>query len=222
MARTGVTGVASAPISDAVRRRDGGLDARVGRATTRPRGGAPPRTRHPAGPESGPARDPGPGRRLRPVPHRPAPRRGRPPPTPDGSGARAPGRRQGRRPSGGRRHRFAPGDRVGIAWLRGTCGACRWCRRGAENLCPDSRTPAGTPTAASPSTPSSRPPTPTRFPTRSTTSAWRRCCAPASSATARCAGRSCRRAGGSASTVSARAPTSPRRSRWHRAPRSTS
>jgi propanol-preferring alcohol dehydrogenase len=30
----------------------------------------------------------------------------------------------------------APGDRVGIAWLRRTCGACHWCRRGAENLCP--------------------------------------------------------------------------------------
>ncbi|MFF0522838.1 zinc-binding alcohol dehydrogenase family protein [Actinomadura nitritigenes] len=30
----------------------------------------------------------------------------------------------------------AAGDRVGVAWLRGTCGACRFCRRGAENLCP--------------------------------------------------------------------------------------
>ncbi|XVQ11860.1 zinc-dependent alcohol dehydrogenase family protein [Spirillospora sp. CA-255316] len=29
-----------------------------------------------------------------------------------------------------------PGDRVGVAWLRGTCGACRFCRRGTENLCP--------------------------------------------------------------------------------------
>ncbi|WP_026415114.1 zinc-dependent alcohol dehydrogenase family protein [Actinomadura oligospora] len=28
-----------------------------------------------------------------------------------------------------------PGDRVGVAWLRGTCGACRFCRRGRENLC---------------------------------------------------------------------------------------
>jgi propanol-preferring alcohol dehydrogenase len=33
----------------------------------------------------------------------------------------------------------AVGDRVGIAWLRGTCGRCRWCRRGAENLCRSSR-----------------------------------------------------------------------------------
>jgi propanol-preferring alcohol dehydrogenase len=31
--------------------------------------------------------------------------------------------------------RFAVGDRIGIAWLRRTCGRCRFCRRGAENLC---------------------------------------------------------------------------------------
>jgi len=35
--------------------------------------------------------------------------------------------------------RFRPGDRVGIAWLRHTCGTCAACGRGAENLCPDSR-----------------------------------------------------------------------------------
>src|SRR5580692_9029736 len=34
---------------------------------------------------------------------------------------------------------FAVGDRVGIAWLRHTCGVCRYCRRGDENLCPKSR-----------------------------------------------------------------------------------
>lgn len=34
--------------------------------------------------------------------------------------------------------RFSPGDRVGIAWLRATCGECRWCRAGSENLCPHS------------------------------------------------------------------------------------
>lgn len=33
--------------------------------------------------------------------------------------------------------RFTPGQRAGIAWLRHTCGRCRWCRRGRENLCPD-------------------------------------------------------------------------------------
>src|SRR5664279_5525182 len=30
------------------------------------------------------------------------------------------------------------GDRVGVAWLRHTCGACQYCRRGAENLCKSS------------------------------------------------------------------------------------
>lgn len=34
--------------------------------------------------------------------------------------------------------RFATGDRVGIAWLRGTCGVCEFCRQGSENLCPRS------------------------------------------------------------------------------------
>ncbi|APE14784.1 alcohol dehydrogenase [Mycobacterium sp. WY10] len=34
---------------------------------------------------------------------------------------------------------FATGDRVGIAWLRHTCGQCQYCLRGAENLCPNSR-----------------------------------------------------------------------------------
>jgi propanol-preferring alcohol dehydrogenase len=33
---------------------------------------------------------------------------------------------------------FADGDRVGVAWLRSTCGVCRWCRSGRENLCPKS------------------------------------------------------------------------------------
>ncbi len=36
---------------------------------------------------------------------------------------------------GGAGHRFALGDRVGIAWLRSTCGSCRFCRSGRENLC---------------------------------------------------------------------------------------
>jgi propanol-preferring alcohol dehydrogenase len=30
---------------------------------------------------------------------------------------------------------FARGDRLGVAWLHGTCGRCRFCRRGRENLC---------------------------------------------------------------------------------------
>jgi alcohol dehydrogenase, propanol-preferring len=35
--------------------------------------------------------------------------------------------------------RFQMGQRAGIAWLRHTCGRCRWCRRGRENLCIDPR-----------------------------------------------------------------------------------
>jgi propanol-preferring alcohol dehydrogenase len=31
--------------------------------------------------------------------------------------------------------RFAPGARVGIAWLRHTCGSCAFCAAGMENLC---------------------------------------------------------------------------------------
>lgn len=30
---------------------------------------------------------------------------------------------------------FASGDRVGVAWLHCTCGSCRFCTRGRENLC---------------------------------------------------------------------------------------
>ncbi len=35
--------------------------------------------------------------------------------------------------------RFARGQRVGIAWLRATCGQCTPCRRGTENLCTAAR-----------------------------------------------------------------------------------
>src|SRR5438874_290470 len=31
--------------------------------------------------------------------------------------------------------RFKAGDRVGIPWLGWTCGECRFCRSGRENLC---------------------------------------------------------------------------------------
>ncbi|MES1943526.1 zinc-binding alcohol dehydrogenase family protein [Salinisphaera sp. PC39] len=30
---------------------------------------------------------------------------------------------------------FRVGDRVGVPWLGGSCGTCRYCRRGRENLC---------------------------------------------------------------------------------------
>jgi propanol-preferring alcohol dehydrogenase len=35
--------------------------------------------------------------------------------------------------------RFRLGDRIGIAWLRQTCGRCDFCLSGAENLCERSR-----------------------------------------------------------------------------------
>jgi propanol-preferring alcohol dehydrogenase len=35
--------------------------------------------------------------------------------------------------------RFAPGDRVGVPWLGWTCGECRFCLAGAENLCDRAR-----------------------------------------------------------------------------------
>lgn len=35
--------------------------------------------------------------------------------------------------------RFSVGDRVGVAWLNWTCGRCRYCLDGMENLCPNAR-----------------------------------------------------------------------------------
>jgi propanol-preferring alcohol dehydrogenase len=34
---------------------------------------------------------------------------------------------------------FAPGTRVGVPWLGWTCGVCRFCTGGRENLCPRAR-----------------------------------------------------------------------------------
>ena len=41
--------------------------------------------------------------------------------------------------TGGDVTRFRAGDRVGIPWLGWTCGTCRYCRGGRENLCPQAR-----------------------------------------------------------------------------------
>ncbi|MEA2352332.1 MAG: alcohol dehydrogenase, propanol-preferring [Thermoleophilaceae bacterium] len=43
----------------------------------------------------------------------------------------------GRVVHGGRR--YAEGDRVGVPWLGWTCGECRYCRSGRENLCDRAR-----------------------------------------------------------------------------------
>ncbi|HJW23856.1 MAG TPA: zinc-dependent alcohol dehydrogenase family protein [Rhodocyclaceae bacterium] len=34
---------------------------------------------------------------------------------------------------------FAPGQRIGVPWLGWTCGQCRFCRSGRENLCDQAR-----------------------------------------------------------------------------------
>lgn len=35
--------------------------------------------------------------------------------------------------------RYAPGERVGVAWIYSACGKCKFCLRGDENLCADFR-----------------------------------------------------------------------------------
>lgn len=39
--------------------------------------------------------------------------------------------------TGGLAHRFKIGDRVGVAWIFSSCGKCKFCLSGNENLCPD-------------------------------------------------------------------------------------
>ena len=80
-------------------------------------------------------RGPGAGERLRRLPDRSPPGRRRPRAAPP---SRRPGSRDRRTAStcsARARPRFQVGDRVGIAWLRLTCGVCRFCQRGDENLC---------------------------------------------------------------------------------------
>jgi alcohol dehydrogenase, propanol-preferring len=36
-------------------------------------------------------------------------------------------------------NRFEPGELVGVPWLGWTCGSCRYCRSGRENLCDNAR-----------------------------------------------------------------------------------
>ena len=102
-------------------------------AVERPGPGGPPprRAGHPAGPASGPRRDPGARRRVRPVPHRSAPRRGRPRAPAAGSGARSPGRGPGRRARSRRppvrtrrpgRHRLAPQHLWRVPVVPDRCG----------------------------------------------------------------------------------------------------
>ncbi len=41
--------------------------------------------------------------------------------------------------AGAEAKRFSPGDRVGVPWLGWTCGVCRYCATGRENLCDAAR-----------------------------------------------------------------------------------
>lgn len=41
--------------------------------------------------------------------------------------------------TGSHAHRFNEGDRVGVPWLGHTCGHCRYCLSGHENLCDNAR-----------------------------------------------------------------------------------
>jgi propanol-preferring alcohol dehydrogenase len=41
--------------------------------------------------------------------------------------------------AGANTSRFGIGDRVGVPWLGSTCGACRYCQSGRENLCDKAR-----------------------------------------------------------------------------------
>ena len=36
-------------------------------------------------------------------------------------------------------HRFSVGERAGVPWLNSTCGSCKYCQAGKENLCPAGR-----------------------------------------------------------------------------------
>ncbi|MDQ3917803.1 MAG: zinc-dependent alcohol dehydrogenase family protein [Acidobacteriota bacterium] len=52
-----------------------------------------------------------------------------------GAGAEGFGERDGEGFKAGDGGGFKVGDRVGLAWLNETCGVCRFCRGGRENLC---------------------------------------------------------------------------------------
>ena len=110
------------------------------------------------------------------------------PPVTWSSGARA--RHRGE----GSTHALCRGwcDRVGVAWLRSHRRDLRLCRRGHENLCPNSLYTgwdADGGYAEYTTVPAAfayRPPALSRM------SSWPHCCAPGSSATGRCCGRPCR------------------------------
>ena len=122
----------------------------------------------------GPGRSADPRARLRHLPHRPARRRGGAAPATLADHPRPSDRRRGRRArpgpgAAGADHGLTLGQRVGVAWLHRTCGRCRFCRSGRENLCTVPSSPAGPSTAATPSCAPRARTSSTRCPTASPT-----------------------------------------------------
>ena len=72
---------------------------------------------------------------LRRVPHRSASRRRRPAAAPRAGSSRVTRSSGVVDAVGPGADRFATGDRVGVPWLAHTCGVCRFCTTGRENLC---------------------------------------------------------------------------------------
>ena len=103
---------------------------------------------------------------------------------------------------------LAEGDRIGIPWLARTCGTCRFCTDGRENLCLDPRFTGWDVDGgyAEYAVVDERLRLP-RCPRAWATSRRPRCSAPASSATGPCGAPSCPRAGCSGSTASGARPT---------------
>ena len=125
-------------------------------------------------------RGPGSGAGVRRVPHRPAPGRGRP--AAAAPAARCPATRSSAWSTRSARvpTRFAPGDRIGVAWLRAHLRALPVLPlAAAENLCPDARVHRlGRRRRLRRAGRRSPRRSPTGCPRRSTTSTPRRCCAP--------------------------------------------
>ena len=75
---------------------------------------------------------------------------------------------------------WRPGQRAGLPWLGGSCGACRYCAEGRENLCDAPSFTGCTRDGGFATTCAPTPAMPCRSTAwRSTTSRPRRCCAPA-------------------------------------------
>jgi propanol-preferring alcohol dehydrogenase len=112
--------------------------------------------------------------------------------------------------------RFTEGERVGIAWLRSTCGSCRFCQRGDENLCVEPRFTGWDADGGYAEYAVVDERFAYRLPDGFTDEEAAPCCVQGSSAFVPCAERICPRAAASESTASAARRTSRRRWRWPR------